>query len=212
MSPAEKTQDTCLDQPWGRRKRLTLALRDGELCVTWRDGGDESNWQIPTACLDENTSEIWTRRRGLLICSLIILGVAGIMALAFLADVRRNPGEWPIVTWPALIALPGVGLLVGWLRVWDHKILLFDGRDGQQVLTVQGDVPSREAVQTFLDGVLAEARRHWQRIEEDALASAAALHTASEIRGFHGLRVRGVITTEEFECKKRELLDAFTRR
>ena len=95
MSPTDTTHDTCLDQPWDRRKRLALELRDGELRVTWRDGRDESNWQIPTACLDENTSEIWTRRRGLLIGSLVFLGVAGVTALALLADVRRSIGFRP---------------------------------------------------------------------------------------------------------------------
>jgi hypothetical protein len=212
MSPAGNTPDARLDQDWGWGKRLGLELHDDELRVTWREGRDESRWKAPVGWLDEHTSEVWTRRRGLLMAAIVIFGVAVVVALPIVGDVLDGRGAWSLLVVPGFIALVGVAFLVAWLASWDHKIVLYDGRDGQHVVTVHGGIPSANAVQEFLGRVLSEARRHWRRVEEDSLASAAAVYTASEIRRFHELRERGMLAPEEFERKKRELIDAFTRR
>jgi len=210
--PAARTPDARLEQNWGWGKRLAMEFQGGELRVTWRQGRDESRWKIWAAYLDENTSEFWRRRREWLIAAVICFGVAGVILLALAAESQQDPRAWHSLAFPSIIVLIGLGLLAVWLVRWNHKIILFDGRDGQHVVTVDGEVPSPKAVREFLDRVLAESRKHWRRIEEDSLASAAAVYTASEIRRFHELCDRGVLTREEFERKKRELLDAFTRR
>ena len=204
-----------LTQKLGWRKSQTLEIRGEEVYVAKYEGANIYRWKAPVEALDENTMDGSLRNRWLLYGGLFLAVVGlGILCGGVVGSIRAG-GLQPMAAYlwaGAIFAVPGIALLVLFRRCVRHVIWILDRSQGVIVLTVRADHPSGEEVQKFLDLLLGESKRLSREFEEQGLASAEQINTANEIRKFHELYKRNLLTRDEFEEKKRALIQGFLRR
>lgn len=192
------------------RRTLTLEVRENELYCTNDTGSGTYNWHLPLAHIGEHYAETWSRGRGrwLLVCVMLLVG-------GFLAPlggiglfVNESGRSTPLIVLAVGIALVIPAVLIA-IVSWRHPLRLihfFNRYNGDCFLSIQADRPSPEAVMAFLDPILRDAKRIADENEEQALMSAEKLNAAAELRRFHDLWKKGVLTEEEFTSRKDVIL------
>lgn len=196
-------------QRLGPGRSQEMVLHEDEVRVNFRSSTTLSRRTVPLEVIDPNETSArafpaWTG-------PIVLIG-AGAALVAALWAVRVGSLLWPVsagpATWIAASAAV-VAVLAGALHYFLAKdtIYFYSAYSGEFLFAVLQNRPDRQVVADFAAKIKELSRRRYDELKGDAERPSFA----RELEALHRLREKKIISPDEFDRKKFELLEEVLR-